>query len=77
VVQCVAFAPGGWVIATAATDGTIRLWDVSTGRARAALRYDGLEAEVIAFSPDGGTLVAGGMEPTMWAWDLSRSSKSW
>jgi WD40 repeat protein len=50
------------VIATAATDGTVRLWDVSTGRAYTVLRCDRLEAEVLAFSHDGSTLAAGGFD---------------
>jgi WD40 repeat protein len=73
----VAFAPGGRAVATAATDGTARLWDVATGREHAALRREGLEAKVIAFSPDGLTLAAGGIEPVVWVWDVFRSAASW
>jgi WD40 repeat protein len=73
----VAFAPGGKAVATAATDGTVRIWDVATGREHAALRREGLEAGVIAFSPDGLTLAAGGIEPAVWVWDVSPNTASW
>jgi WD40 repeat protein len=65
------------VIATAATDGTVRLWDVSTGRAYTVLRCDRLDAEVLAFSHDGSTLAAGGFDSAVCMWDVSRSSTSW
>jgi hypothetical protein len=55
----------------------VRLWDVATGRELAALRRDGLEAQVIAFSPDGRMLAAGGIAPAVWLWDVSRSANSW
>jgi WD40 repeat protein len=63
--------------AAAAADGTVRLWDVATGRERLALRCDGLAPMAIAFSPDGRTVVAGGVEPFVVLWDISDSATSW
>src|SRR5207302_1300171 len=37
-VRCVAFAPGGALLATGGGDGTARLWDAATGRPLHVLR---------------------------------------
>jgi WD40 repeat protein len=75
MVQCVAFAPSAIAstptLATAATDGTVRLWDATMGHQRAILDCGGLVPGVIAFSADGRTLAAGGIEPAIWSWDIA------
>jgi WD40 repeat protein len=54
-----AFRPDGKVVATSAADGTVRLWEVPTGRSLLPpLFHDGWVRSV-AFSPDGKTLVTG------------------
>lgn len=50
-VRAVAFSKDG-LLASASRDRTVRLWDVTTGRQRTALKHDsGLTA--VVFSPDG------------------------
>jgi len=66
-------------LATGGADGTIRLWDVATGKKRHALpghqRSAGDESSAavtaLAWSVDGTHLVSGGADTTVLVWDLS------
>jgi WD40 repeat protein len=70
-VQSVAFAPGGAAVAAAASDGTVRLWDVRSGQRLGALQGDGLGTWLLAFSPDGRVLAAASSESSVVCWDLA------
>jgi WD40 repeat protein len=68
-----AFSPDGKTLALIAPDGKVkghvevRLWDVTTGRARATLRVHTAKLTRMAFSPDSGTLIAvKGGEVSLW-----------
>ncbi len=72
-VYRLAFSPDAKLLASSATDGTLRIWDVATGLPRFTLQ-DHRESwfSGIAFSPDGKTLFSGGGgEPSIRFWDVS------
>ncbi|WP_433462974.1 WD40 repeat domain-containing serine/threonine protein kinase [Spirillospora sp. CA-128828] len=58
-VQGLAFSPDSRVLASAANDGTIRLWNTRTGDHFAKLDWERSDGTTLAFSPDGRLLAAG------------------
>ncbi len=73
----IAFSPHGHLLAAAGSDGTVQLWNTSTGKAVTTLasyfRDNGIKVSSLAFSPDGRTLAVSSRGGEVDLWDIAAS----
>jgi WD40 repeat protein len=74
-VWSMAFSPDTKLFATGGFDGTLRLWDLGTGRERDVLKRTGGLVFSLAFSPDGTLLVSSGYDGTLLVWDVATGNQ--
>jgi WD40 repeat protein len=77
VVYSAAFAPDGKTLASASSDGTVRLWDWPAGKLRQTLEPQKGEMVLATYSPDGKTLVCTTRDRVVIAWDALTGKQRW
>jgi WD40 repeat protein len=67
-----ALSPDSKLLALAALDGSIRLWDLWSAKELAAFKGQGAVITALAFSPSGKRLASAGQDTTALIWDVSK-----
>jgi WD40 repeat protein len=72
-ILSVMFSPDSKILASGGYDfdGTMRIWDMATGKETNQLRANTWVTTSVAFSPDGRHLVEGSMDTTVRVWDVA------
>jgi RNA polymerase sigma factor (sigma-70 family) len=71
LVEAVVFSHDGLILASAAKDAPVRLWDVATGKVIRSLPGNRYGAYSLAFAPDGKTLASGEAEGAIRVWETA------
>ena len=70
-VNSVSFSSDGTTLASGSGDGTVKLWDVATGRNITTLDGHTDRVSSVSFSLDGTTLASGSWDKTVKLWDVA------
>jgi WD40 repeat protein len=68
-VRGLAFAPEGSRLASASWDGSVKLWDLASGRSIETLSGHTERVQALAWRPDGGTLASGSFDRIIRLWE--------
>ncbi|MBI1913169.1 MAG: hypothetical protein HYS12_00165 [Planctomycetes bacterium] len=67
---CLAFSPGGKLLASGGDDPAVKLWDVATGQLAGTLEGHSDQIHALTFARDGRTLASAGSDKQVLLWRL-------
>jgi WD40 repeat protein len=70
-IRSIAFSPDGKLLATAAGEGAVKLWDLESRRVHRALSGNTGGVHCVTFSPDGRLFATAGQEGLLKLWDTA------
>jgi tetratricopeptide (TPR) repeat protein len=71
-----AFGPQGKTLASAGADGTVRLWEVGTGKAVHSIAAHSAEAKAVAFDPRGLQVASASLDGTIKIWECETARQT-
>ena len=74
-VESVAYSPNGATFASGANDGTVKLWDATTGENIVTLSGHTGTVFSVAYSPDGMALASRSVDGTTLLWTVPKSGE--
>jgi WD40 repeat protein len=74
-VSAVAWSPDGKRIASASGDGTVQVWNASSGTTIYTYRGHDKDVFCLAWSPDGRYIASGGLDTTVQVWDAGNGNR--
>ncbi len=77
VVQAGVFSPDAKTVLTGCADGTVRMWDATTGSLRSPLFKHEKKVLAVAFSPDGKQILVGDDGGIVRLWNASTGAPIW
>lgn len=72
---CVAFAPAGTELVVARKDGSVTIWNLTSGTRRRTFRFGSHMTRCLAYSPDGRLLATGTTDHGIALWDVATMQK--
>jgi WD40 repeat protein len=70
LLESLTICPNGQILVSSSDDGTIKVWNLHTGRRKSTLEGHLRPVYAFAISPDGQTLVSGSNDSTIKVWNL-------
>src|SRR5260370_1386215 len=71
ILNTVAWSPDGKYIASGSADGTVRMWEVATGKQKYVYRGHLASVNSLVWSPDSQRIASGSSDKTVQVWDAT------